>query len=162
MKTIPVAGVVLIALQVAVFAAGKGSERPYVVPLGNSVPVYGERIRRGNETPMFRVNGKDRLAVLGESGVRYKISNGDGKTGWVDKKRVGHVKSGKRFVFNNTEVHGYLDDPSPVYIIDADGPENITLNLERSFHDALRENVDKYTVRREAETGNRAREYRFQ
>jgi hypothetical protein len=79
------------------------------------------------------------------------VRNGNGKIGWIEKKRVEKVGASKRFVFNNTDVHGYLDDPSPIYIIDADNPGNVALKLDRSFNDALRENTDKYTFERAAE-----------
>jgi len=53
-------------------------------------------------------------------------------------------------VFDNAEVIGYLDNPTPVYIIDSDDPNADPINLDRSFKDALRENVDKETVERQA------------
>ena len=59
------------------------------------------------------------------------------------------VGKSKTFVFDNAEVIGYLDNPTPVYIIDIDDPNADPINLDRSFKDALRENVDKETVERQ-------------
>jgi hypothetical protein len=52
-------------------------------------------------------------------------------------------------VFDDAEVIGYLDNPTPVYIIDADNPNADPIKLDRSFADALRENVDRETIERQ-------------
>ena len=134
----------------ATFSAGKTTSMPYVVPSKNSVPVYADRVHKGNELPVFKVGVPDRLAVIAESRGRYKIRTSDGKVGWVEKNRVKEVRANKQFVFDNADVYGYLDDPTPVYIIDADNPGDVAINLKRSFKDELRENVDKYTIDRMA------------
>jgi hypothetical protein len=52
-------------------------------------------------------------------------------------------------VFDNADVIGYLDNPTPVYIIDAEDPNSDPINLTRSFKDALRVNVDQETIERQ-------------
>ncbi len=59
------------------------------------------------------------------------------------------VLGAKTFSFENTDVLGYLDNPTPVYIIDVDDPNAEKITLDRSFKDALRDNVDKFTLERE-------------
>jgi hypothetical protein len=62
---------------------------------------------------------------------------------------VVQIGKSKTFVFDNAEVVGYLDNPTPVYILDSDDPNAERIYLDRSFKDALRDNVDKETVERQ-------------
>ena len=55
----------------------------------------------------------------------------------------------KKFMFDDAEVIGYLDNPTPVYIIDADNKDATPIKLDRSFADALRQDVDRETVERQ-------------
>jgi hypothetical protein len=67
----------------------------------------------------------------------------------VEKRLVITIGKSKTFVFDNAEVMGYLDAPTPVYIIDSDDPNAERIYLDRSFKDALRDNVDKETIERQ-------------
>jgi hypothetical protein len=53
-------------------------------------------------------------------------------------------------VFDNAEVVGYLDNPTPVYILDSDDPNAERIYLDRSFKEALLDNVDQETTGRQA------------
>ena len=159
MKLLMTVPAVLLMLRVAAASAGGTGETPVVVPLKNDTPVFTDGLHRGNEKPAFRVGVNDRLEVVAESRSRYRIKTGTGKNGWVDKKSTERVKPSKKFIFDNADVQGYIDNPSPVYIIDADDPDLASLNLDRSFADALRENADKYTVERE--TGEESHLFKF-
>ena len=86
--------------------------------------------------------------MLKETRNSYQVEF-SGKRGWVDKGSVVAVGKSKTFVFDNADVIGYLDNPTPVYIIDADDPNANPITLDRSFKDALRENVDRETVERQ-------------
>ena len=77
------------------------------------------------------------------------MQTASGETGWIEKRLVVTTSKSKTFVFDDAEVIGYLDNPTPVYIIDADNPNADPIKLDRSFADALRENVDKETVERQ-------------
>lgn len=151
MRSVKYFGLLLLIFQIILPAAGKTEEERYVFPVENDVPVFTGRIHGGQEVPEFRVGMQDRLTVTAESRGRYKIRTGKGASGWVDKKKVTVQQASKRFVFSNADVHGYLDDPSPVYIIDTDDPDDVSMMLDHSFKDALKENVDKYTSERNAE-----------
>ncbi|MDR2692673.1 MAG: hypothetical protein LBB74_00455 [Chitinispirillales bacterium] len=54
----------------------------------------------------------------------------------------------KTMSFNATEVQGYIDTQSPVAIIDIDAAEQEPIVLNRSFKDALKENVDRESLER--------------
>jgi hypothetical protein len=95
------------------------------------------------------VNTNDRLLILESKRDNQKIQSPDGRIGWIEKRLVVASGKSKTFVFDNAEVIGYLDNPTPVYIIDSDDPNADPINLDRSFKDALRENVDKETIERQ-------------
>jgi len=44
---------------------------------------------------------------------------------------------------------GYIDNPTPVYIIDVDDPNAERNHAGSLFKDALKDNVDKLTIERE-------------
>jgi hypothetical protein len=119
-------------------------------PVKEGVKVYKSDTRQLYEEPILTVNTHDRLQVLDSKRDMHKIKTSDGTIGWVEKKDV-TVLSGKSktFVFDNAEVVGYLDNPTPVYIIDTDDPNADPISLDRSFKDALRENIDKETIERQ-------------
>lgn len=126
------------------FAAEK-----YVQPTKEGVGVYKNEIREVYEEPIFTVGAQDRLLIVDTKARHYKVKSATGELGWVEKRLVATTGKSKTFVFDNAEVVGYLDNPTPVYIIDTDDPNADPINLDRSFKDALRENVDKETVERQ-------------
>ncbi len=119
-------------------------------PSKDGVGIYKNDTRQLYEEPIMTVGTSDRLQILDSKKDMHKVKTADGTIGWVEKKAVG-VLSGKSktFVFDNAEVVGYLDNPTPVYIIDTDDPNADPISLDRSFKDALRENIDKETVERQ-------------
>ena len=136
----------IIAFAVSVtFAAGE----KYVTPTKDNVGVYKNAVREVYEEPLFTVGTKDRLSVVSSKGRSYKVQTASGQEGWIEKRLVANTGKSKTFVFDNAEVVGYLDNPTPVYIIDTDDPNADPINLDRSFKDALRENVDKETIERQ-------------
>jgi hypothetical protein len=143
-------------LIVAVFAASSlwaapdRSNQRFVQPKEANVGVYKNQIREVYETPVFKVGPEDRLLIIETKGDHYKVQNPEGASGWIEKRLVISIGKSKTFVFDNAEVVGYLDNPSPVYILDSDDPNAERIYLDRSFKDALRDNTDKETVERRA------------
>ena len=121
----------------------------FVVPTKEDVGVYKNKTRKVYEEPLVTVGSSDRLTLMKKSGRHYKVKTSDGQVGWVEKRLVATTGKSKTFVFDNADVIGYLDNPTPVYIIDTDDPNADPISLDRSFKDALRENVDKETVERQ-------------
>jgi hypothetical protein len=144
----------LLAVIFVVFASGlifaeQKSNEKFVTATSNDVGVFKNEIRELYEKPLFTVTSNDRLLLLSSGRQHYKIKKGDGEVGWIEKRMVVTTGKSKTFIFDNAEVVGYLDNPTPVYIIDADNPNADPIKLDRSFADALRENVDRETVERQ-------------
>lgn len=139
--------VILIAAALAAFSASTYAAQKYVQPTSD-VGIYKNEIRGVNEQAITTVGVKDRLTVLkeGKSAYQVKTSNGSA-TGWVEKRFCASA-SGKSFAFDDAEVIGYLDNPTPIYIIDADNKDATPIKLDRSFADAVKSNVDRETVER--------------
>ena len=123
--------------------------KKYVTPTKDGTGIYKNEVRELYEQPAFTVGTNDRLLILETKSRDYKVQNASGEVGWVEKRLVVATGKSKTFVFDNADVIGYLDNPTPVYIIDTDDPNADPINLDRSFKDALRENVDKETVERQ-------------
>jgi len=139
---------VAVILAAVATAVAQGGAQKYVSPKKADTGIYENEVRKLYEQPLLKATTDDRLLVLKETRNSYQVEFG-GKRGWVDKGTVVAVGKSKTFVFDNAEVIGYLDNPTPVYIIDADDPNANPITLDRSFKDALRENVDRETVERQ-------------
>jgi hypothetical protein len=140
---------VLVVVIIAIMTVAAGDNKKFVQPKEGTVGVYKNQTRQMYEEPVFKVGASDRLQVLGAKGDFYQVKNAEGQSGWVEKRLVQTIGKSKTFVFENAEVMGYLDAPTPVYIIDSDDPNAERIYLDRSFKDALRDNVDKETIERQ-------------
>jgi hypothetical protein len=120
----------------------------FVQPTKANVGIYENEVRKPYEKAMLTVGVDDRLQVIKTTRGHYQVKAPNGKKGWVEKRLVAST-SGKQFLFDDAEVIGYLDNPTPVYIIDADAKDATPIKLDRSFAEALRENVDRETVERQ-------------
>ena len=125
------------------------NEQKFLTPTKDGVGIYKNEVREVYEKPIATVGLNDRLIILSSSKNNYKVKAPNGETGWIEKRLVVVTSKSKTFVFDDAEVIGYLDNPTPVYIIDADNPNADPIKLDRSFADALRENVDRETVERQ-------------
>ena len=125
------------------------NEQKFLTPTKDGVGIYKNEVREVYEKPVATVGLNDRLVILSSSKNNYKVKAPNGETGWIEKRLVVVTSKSKTFVFDDAEVIGYLDNPTPVYIIDADNPNADPIKLDRSFADALRENVDRETVERQ-------------
>jgi hypothetical protein len=134
---------------IAGFAFAQKNAEKYVIPTSNDIGVFKNETRELYEKPLFSVGTNDRLLILSTGRQHYKIQKTGGEVGWIEKRAVVATGKSKTFVFDDAEVIGYLDNPTPVYIIDADNPNADPIKLDRSFADALRENVDRETVERQ-------------
>jgi hypothetical protein len=135
----------VLALSTGVFA----QQAKFVQPTKNGVGLYQNEVRKLNEDAKMTVGIEDRLQVMSAGSNHYKVKTATGDVGWVEKRLVA-ATSGKKFMFDDAEVIGYLDNPTPVYIIDADNKDAQPIKLDRSFADALRQNVDRETVERQS------------
>jgi hypothetical protein len=138
-------GLIIVFASIAVFA----KDDKFVTATKDETPIFKNDVREVYEKPMTTVSMNDKLTILSVSKQNYKVKLPSGETGWVEKRAVVVTGKSKTFVFDDAEVIGYLDNPTPVYIIDADNPNADPIKLDRSFADALRENVDRETVERQ-------------
>jgi len=140
----------IVLLASVCFSAPKGKDKQFATPKSEDVGVYKNEVRALNEKPLFTAGTASRLVVLDDHKDKYKVKNdADGQVGWIEKSQVVITGKTKAFVFDDAEVIGYLDNPTPIYIIDANDPNADPIKLDRSFADALRQNVDKETVERQ-------------
>jgi hypothetical protein len=140
-------------------AAIAGSEtraEQYAIPISNGTSVFVHNPRIVGEPPVFTAGSEDRLLILEKKDDKYKVTNRNHLVGWVDVSLVTLMKSSETLSFSGSEVNAYLDNPSPVYIIDADNVVGKTILINRSFAGELRENIDRMTMERMvAENGQR-------
>ena len=126
------------------------SNAKWVQPAKDGTGIFKNEIRQPYEQAAFTVDAVARMEVLQTTKEHYKI-RWNGQEGWVEKRLVSAASRGsKTFMFEDAEVIGYLDNPTPVYIIDAADQDRDPIKLDRSFAEALKENVDKETVERQS------------
>jgi hypothetical protein len=131
----------------ALWAAGTMGR--YVKPVQNNVGIYRSMKPDASEQPLFKVGNEDRLVLVEIKGDFLRVQNVDGVSGWVERKLMVSIGSNKAFSFDKADVIGYLDNPTPVYIIDVDDPNAERISLDRSFKEALKDNIDKVTIERQ-------------
>jgi len=132
----------------AIWAAGTVGK--YVKPIQNNTGIYKSMKPEAADQPLFKVGTEDRLVLIEARGDFLRVQNVDGVSGWVEKKLMVAIGLNKSFSFDKADVIGYLDNPTPVYIIDVDDPNAERISLDRSFKESLKDNVDKITIEREA------------
>jgi hypothetical protein len=74
-----------------------------------------------------------------------------GVEGFVNKNDVSRATgrgASRSITFDAVEVHGYVGDQTPVFIIVMDDTNSDPISLERSFRDNLRVNADRENLER--------------
>jgi len=130
----------------AATAAGKTGDK-FVQPAKDSLAVYKNATHEASEQPVGYVNSADKLLVVGSDKINYKIElPAGGGNGWIGKNQAIVAGKNTTIIFNDAEVIGYLDNPTPVYIIDSDNPNADPIKLDRTFANVLTDNLDRNTV----------------
>jgi len=124
------------------------ARQSYVVAKEENTAVYRNRLRKLYEQAVFTINPDEQVRVLKRSGRHIRIENKNQQKGWVEDKRMLPVVVSKEIVYDPATVEGYLDTPDPTIIWGSDGPDDYQIRPDRSFRDALRENIDKETALR--------------
>ncbi|MDR0303956.1 MAG: hypothetical protein LBH98_04175 [Chitinispirillales bacterium] len=120
----------------------------YVVPNSDNVGVYANQVRQMNEKAIETVGKANVLRVIETKGNYYKVRTDAGNEGWLEKRLATRNDAKKAYVFDDVEIQGYLDNPTPIYITDVDEGSIAAIELDRSFADAIKRNVDKEHVNR--------------
>jgi hypothetical protein len=135
--------VVVIALQ------GAATQKSRIImPLRDNVGVYHHEIRKVFEEPYFIVGTADRLQVIATGKRNSKVVDREAREGWIENRLCTTAPGGKLITFDPAMIEQYSDIKSPMNISAGTGPEDMQIRLDRSFRDALSENVDRETVSR--------------
>ena len=119
-----------------------------VIPVRDHVGIYRNETRKVFESPLFTVGTKDRLQVL-EKGTRHcKIIDADKREGWIENRLCATAPGSRLLTFDPAIIDQYVDNKSAIIIFDGLPPEEDHIRLDRSFKEALGENIDRETVGR--------------
>lgn len=81
-----------------------------------------------------------------DDAVLVKASCGQG---WVGKSAVEYVAKAagdKSMTLEGVDVVGWLDNPSAIFVLDADAAELDGVNLDRNFNEYLQHTMDRETM----------------
>jgi len=137
---------VLIAVVALQEAVAQGARM--VIPVRDKVGVYRNELRMLFEAPLFTVGTADRLQVISNSKRHLKVKDRQSREGWIENGQCAAASGNRLLTFDPALVEQYMDAKPTIHIIDTDGPEDAGIALDRSFRDALSENVDRETVSR--------------
>ncbi len=134
-------------IAVSLFVALSFGREFYAMPNSNNTAVYPNKVRGMNEEAVASVGKDDRLRVIETSGSHYKVETPDGTRGWLEGRLVTKTEETVQ-TFENMEISGYGDNPTPIIIQDADMGASAPIEIDRSFKSALLQNTDKDMVSR--------------
>jgi len=140
-----IAVLALAAATVSVVAQGQ------MQPRKGDTKIYAHEVREAYESPIATVGPADILTIEDTKKSHYKVRTASGDVGFVAKNdltKLSVANKSRSMTFEKVDVEGYLDTHSPVYIIDIGEAESDPISLERSFKEAVRQNIDKETVER--------------
>jgi hypothetical protein len=138
--------IVVMALQ------GAATQQSKIVrPVRDNVGVYRHETRSLYEAPYYTVGTADRLQVITTGKRHSKVVDNGARGGWIENRLCTTAPGSKLISFEPAFIEQYNVNQSSVIVFDADGPEETTITLDRSFKDALSENVDRETAARTCE-----------
>jgi hypothetical protein len=141
---------IFLALSMMLPWAAWAQKQMYAIPVQKDVPVYQNEIRKLYEKPLFVMEEQGRYFIKETGKNAVKIQDREGSAGWVELRRIKMVSENKSFSYDPAVIESWLDNPQLTAIIDGNDPKANPLILDRSFADALKENVDKETIFRQA------------
>ena len=114
-----------------------------VQPRRPDTPIFANEAREASEHPLGTIGTNDLATIIETGRNHFKVSTATGLEGWVAKSAVTVTRASaardRAFNFESAEVIGYLDNPTPVYIIDMDDPNADPVTLSGpSRHDRAR------------------------
>jgi len=99
--------------------------------------IYSNEIVEAYEAPIATAGPSDVLTILETKKNHYRVLTSSGYDGFVKKNELKKVNAksaaSKAMAFEAAEVMGYLDNPTPVYIVDIDDPNADPITIEPEF-----------------------------
>jgi hypothetical protein len=124
-------------------------KQEYAIPLQKDVPVYQNQIRRIFEKPAFTAGNESRLLVIENGSSAVRVEDREGRVGWVEKRLVRMVGESRTLKFEAKTVEPYPELRDPIVVVGDPFSQESPVELNRSFADAMRENVDRETIERQ-------------
>jgi len=125
------------ATQKNVRASERSEHAVQMQPKKRDTKIYANEIREAYEAPIETVGPNDVLTVLETKRYYYRVRSSSGIEGYVQKNELTKVNAksagSKSMAFEAAEVMGYLDNPTPVYIVDIDDPNADPITLGGGF-----------------------------
>jgi len=138
----------LMLIGVLLFAATSFAQKTFYVSPTAETGIYANQTRQVNERAIETVAKGSLLTVVDQKGNFYKVKTNSGTEGWIEKRLTVRNDTKKSYVFDDVEIQGYLDNPTPIYITDVDDGSIAAIELDRSFTDNLKRNIDKEQISR--------------
>ncbi len=127
-------------------AAAPGSR--IVIPVRDHVGIYRNETRKVFETPLFTVGTEDRLKVIEKGTRNSKVKDAENREGWIENRLCVTAPGNRLYTFDPALIEQYMDTKNSMIIFDGLPPDEGHIRLDRSFKDALSENVDRETINR--------------
>jgi hypothetical protein len=140
---------IVLGIGILLPCAAWAGKQLYAVPIQKDVPAYASEIRKPYEKPAFVLDENSRYVVRETGKSLIKIRDNSGNEGWVERSAIKTVFENASFTYDSADVMTWLENPNPFMILETDPAEQTPIVLERSFADALRDNVDHETVSRQ-------------
>ncbi len=90
----------------------------------------------------------EELRIVKDDGDAVLVKGACGQ-GWVGKSAVEYVAKAagdKSMTLEGVDVVGWLDNPSAIFVLDADAAEFDGVNIDRNFKDYLQHTMDRETM----------------
>jgi len=110
--------------------------------------VYEKEFHSQYEKPLYSVSKGDKLDVLQQKDLTFQVRNRGYKTGWINRDVCTIKTKSTSFTFDPTQVEGFIDNTGTILVPGSNLLVDDTIKLNRSFRNALVENVDKETIER--------------
>jgi hypothetical protein len=125
-------------------------KQEYAIPLQKDVPAYLHQMRKAFEKPAFAVNAESRLIVTEKGMSAVQVQDPQGRVGWVELRLVKVVNESRMLRFEAATVERYADMKDLIWVPGDPKVLNSPMVLDRSFADAMKENVDRESIERQA------------
>ena len=103
---------------------------------------------KGGSDVVCTASFSDELRIVKDDGDAVLVKGACGQ-GWVAKSIVEYVakaEGDKSMSLEGVDVVGWLDNPSAVFVLDADAAEFDGVNIDRNFKEYLTHTMDRETM----------------